>query len=300
MQRAPASPYLAPWPPLKFQRAICQNFAPAPTKHNADFFAEGIRVDETNFECTACGKCCHDLRLPLTLAETSDWLARGGQVELLCEGIPWPVEPEPGDGQAQYKKARSSPAMSGTLPVRVSIVLAAAFAGACPNLGDDMRCNIYEQRTLVCRIYPAEINPFVPLAPENKACPPEAWQKRPLQRQGILIDETTRQLVEQSRRANQLEAALRTQLCVELGLNDAALANEGFVIYAPESGALLAALQQIRATPALYDPAAQWTFVSNRAVTVDTLLSVGAAGRLDELTTAGNFRYHGFFPPSVA
>lgn len=257
-------------------------------------------MDDINFECTACGKCCHDLRLPLTLAEAAAWLARGGQMELLCEAVPWPVEPEAGNEQAAYKKARSSPAMSGTLPVRVSVLLVAAFAGPCPNLGADMRCRIYEQRPLVCRIYPAEINPFVPLAPESKACPSEAWQKTPLQRGGILVDETTRQLVGQSRRTSELEAASRVQLCVELGLNEAALANEGFVIYAPHNDALLAALEQVRATPDSDGEPVPWSFVSNRAVTLETLVSVGATGRLNEPATDSHFRYHGFFPAAPA
>jgi Fe-S-cluster containining protein len=255
-------------------------------------------VNDINFECTACGKCCHDLRVPLTIAEAIAWLERGGQMELICEAIPWAIEPEPGNAQAQYKRARSSPAMSGSLPVRISIVLAAAFGGACPNLDADMRCRIYEERPLVCRIYPAEINPFVELAPENKACPSDAWQNKPLQRQGILVDATTVELVEQMRRANQLEAPLRMQVCLELGLNDAALANEGFVMVSPDSEALLTALRRIHATSESQETASQWTFVSNRTGTVETLLSVGAAGHLAETTTDGNSRYHGFFPPS--
>jgi Fe-S-cluster containining protein len=255
-------------------------------------------MNDINFECTACGKCCHDLRLALTIAEAIAWLERGGQMELICEAIPWPVEPEAGNAQAAYKRARSTPAMSGSLPVRISIVLVAAYAGACPNLRDDMRCGIYEQRPLVCRIYPAEINPFVELTPENKECPPEAWQNTPLQRQGILVDATTAELIAQSRHANQLEAPLRMQLCFALGLNHAALANEGFVMYSPDSQALLTALREIHAHPEPQDATAQWTFVSNRAASLETLRSVGAAGQLAETTARGDSRYHGFFPPS--
>jgi hydrogenase maturation factor len=107
--------------------------------------------------------------------------------------------------------------------------------------------------------------------------------------------------VQQSRRANQLEAPLRTQICLELGLSTAALANEGFLIHAPESDALLAALQRIQAAPASPDAAtAEWVFVSNRTETVETLLSVGATGHLVAPTPADTFRYHGFFPSSPA
>ncbi|RKE38828.1 Fe-S-cluster containining protein [Paraburkholderia sp. BL23I1N1] len=255
-------------------------------------------MNDIDFECTECGKCCHDLRLALTIAEAVAWLERGGQMEVICEAIPWPTEPEPGNAQAEYKRVRSTPAMSGSLPVRISIVLVAAFNGACPNLRPDMRCGIYEQRPLVCRIYPAEINPFVELAPEHKACPSEAWQNKPLHRQGILVDATTVEQIEQSRRANQLEAPLRMQVCLELGLTQAALANEGFVMYSPDSEALSTALRRIHATASSQEASAQWTFVSNRTGTLETLLSVGAAGHLAEPTAAGNFRYHGFFPAS--
>jgi hypothetical protein len=65
--------------------------------------------------------------------------------------------------------------MSGTIPIRVSVILAAGFEGACPHLRPDMRCGNYDARPRVCRIYPAEISPNVALAPANKACPPETW-----------------------------------------------------------------------------------------------------------------------------
>lgn len=257
-------------------------------------------MDDIDFACTTCGQCCHDLRLPLRIDEAIDWLQRGGQMELLCEAIPWPVEPEPDNGLAAYKRARSSAAMSGTLPVRISIILTAAFTGACPNLRADMLCAIYEERPLVCRIYPAEINPFVSLAPENKACPPQAWQTTPLQRGGVLVDATTYQLVQESRLANQSEAPLRMQICRELGIDHAALANEGFVIHAPDPGALLAALKQSRASAVSNDESARWTLVSNRTETIETLTSVGAVSAADRLAADGAFRYLGFFPASVA
>ncbi|WGS53145.1 YkgJ family cysteine cluster protein [Paraburkholderia sp. D15] len=258
-------------------------------------------MDDINFECTACGKCCHDLRLPLTLDEADAWLARGGRMELLCEAIPWPVEPEPGNEQAAYKKARSAAAMSGTLPVRVSVLLVGAFAGPCPNLGADMRCRIYAERPMVCRIYPAEINPFVALAPENKQCPPEAWQHGALLRHGVLVDETTRELVGESRRASEREAVARVRLCEVLGVDEAALANEGFVVYAPDSDVLRSAIQVVRegAVVEVGDLATTWRFVSNRAVTVQTLLSVGAYGRVFDPMAHGHLRYLGFFADEV-
>jgi Fe-S-cluster containining protein len=251
-------------------------------------------VDDIDFACTACGQCCHGLRLPLTITEAIDWLERGGQMELLCEAVPWPVEPEAGNAQAAYKRARTSPAMSGTLPVRISIILTAAFAGACPNLRTDMLCGIYEDRPLVCRIYPAEINPFVPLMPENKACPPEAWRTAPLQRQGNLVDATTYALVQQSRLANQSEAPLRMRVCRELGLSHAALANQGFVIHAPDSDTLRTALERCRSSPESDDGSTQLMFVSDRAETIETLASVGAVSYPYRAADDEVFRYLAF------
>jgi hypothetical protein len=48
---------------------------------------------DIDFDCTMCGKCCHDLRLPLTVTEAIAWLERGNDVQILCEALPWPEEP---------------------------------------------------------------------------------------------------------------------------------------------------------------------------------------------------------------
>ena len=130
---------------------------------------------DIDFECTMCGNCCHDLRLPLTVAEALAWLGRGNEVQILCEALPWPEEPAADNLQAAHKRRRSFAAMSGSLPTRIVVILTGAFVGPCPNLQADMRCRIYEERPFVCRIYPAEINPFIELVPANKGCPPEAW-----------------------------------------------------------------------------------------------------------------------------
>lgn len=54
------------------------------------------------------------------------------------------------------------------------------FAGRaldeCPNLRADSLRGIYEDRPLVCRIYPMEVNLFIPLYTSNRACPPQAWE----------------------------------------------------------------------------------------------------------------------------
>ncbi|WP_227747057.1 hypothetical protein [Paraburkholderia franconis] len=65
-------------------------------------------------------------------------------------------------------------------------------------------CSAHDQRPRVCRIYPVEINPFVPLDPSAKACPSDAWSgTHPLlMRAGRLVDPDTAALIAQSREAD--------------------------------------------------------------------------------------------------
>ena len=234
---------------------------------------------EVSFDCTQCGKCCHDLKLPLSVAEAVTWLARGHQVQLLCEAVPWPAEPDPQDRQAAYKRRRSFEVVSGSMPVRVIVTLAASFPGACPNLGSDMRCGIYEERPRVCRIYPAEINPFVPFVQSAKVCPPQAWEAHlpPLLRGGVIVDAVTRSLVEQSRDASVDDVGTKARLCELLGIGAAALANEGFVVHSPGNEAMTGALAgALRAGAREPNAESNWLFVSANASTLAALLEIGA------------------------
>ena len=189
----------------------------------------------THFECTMCGKCCHDLKLPLSVAEATAWLERGSNIQILCEAVPWPEEPAADNAPAQHKRGRSFAASSGELPLRVVVILVGAFTGACPHLGADLRCGIYETRPRVCRIYPAEINPFVTLAPEQKLCPPEAWTpERPvLAIDQKIVDATTFELIQQSRQTDMADTAAKALLCAYLDIDTAALANEGLAVFSP-------------------------------------------------------------------
>ncbi|MGH8781050.1 YkgJ family cysteine cluster protein [Paraburkholderia sp.] len=257
---------------------------------------------DIDFECTMCGKCCHDLRLPLTVTEALTWLERGNDVQIICEALPWPEEPPADNLPVAHKRRRSFAAMSGTLPTRIIVTLAATHAGRCPNLQSDMRCGIYEQRPLVCRIYPAEINPFIALTPTHKACPPEAWTPglQPLLRAGKLVDADTQALIQRSRDADANDLPIRQQVCALLGIDQAAVSNEGFVAYAPARGDLLTALRRARDEPVAPALPPTWHFVSNRQATVDVLVSVGA---LSSLVDAGHsrtatFEYLGLLPAS--
>ena len=86
------------------------------------------------FNCTACGKCCHNLKIALSVQESIDWIERSNQIQIICEAIPWLNEPNPLDEVARYKKNISVAAISGSLPIRVLIYFVGFFEGACPNL----------------------------------------------------------------------------------------------------------------------------------------------------------------------
>jgi Fe-S-cluster containining protein len=234
-------------------------------------------VMDIHFDCVRCARCCNHLKIPLTAAEAVDWLNRGHPVQLICDAT-WPPDLPTDDPQAAYRQRRSFAAMSGSMPTRVAVMLAANVAGACPNLLPDMRCGIYERRPLVCRIYPAEINPFIALEPRAKACPPEAWsaQHPLLQRNGAVMDESVRRSIQRSRDTIARETAVRLRLCAALEVMDTALAEEGFVVHSPAIAALLPALCKAMSPADAAPLPGQWRFVSNQSATLAGLTGSGA------------------------
>ncbi len=252
---------------------------------------------ELHFACTMCGRCCRDLHLPLTLEESLTWIADGHDVEVLCVAMPWPVEPPAEHAQSAYRRARSFLARSGSLQVRISVLLAADLVGACPNLSADMRCAIHPRRPLVCRIYPYEINPFVALQPADKACPPEAWNADLplLQTDRGTVSETLQADVQAARKAALDGVAARQRLCEELGLNTAAVVNEGYVIHTIDRSRLGAALQRSLASVAqAAAPQRHWDLVSDRPATLDALAAVGAVGLPGPDLEARPYRYRSY------
>jgi hypothetical protein len=214
--------------------------------------------------------------------EAIDWLRGGGDVQVFCEAIPWPEEPAPDNLQAQYKRGRSFAAQSGALPIRVAVTLVASFQGPCPNLQADMRCGAYATRPRVCRIYPAEVNPFFKLIPANKACPPEAWTTAGtiLISSDTVADPEIAQYIEQSRAADRQDVGTKEALCAHLAVSTAALANEGFAIYSPHRDVALEALHAAKKSAASGqghgEHAPQWHFVTNRKATRAVLDEIGA------------------------
>jgi Fe-S-cluster containining protein len=195
------------------------------------------------FSCTICGHCCTNHSLPLTWDEAISWLRDGGRVSLYCEADPWPVEPPPEDLRAAHRRRRSFPVPCGSSQIRVTAIFVAVASGPCRNLEPDLRCRIYHRRPLVCRIYPAEINPFITFNIANKACPPEAWTVgSALAVDGQIVDREMQMLAQNSRETDQQDAARKRWLCAQLNINVAALKGEGYVTYAPDPDVLLSAL----------------------------------------------------------
>jgi Fe-S-cluster containining protein len=256
---------------------------------------QGVVDVDIRFECTQCGNCCRHLKLPLTAAEAVDWLKEGHQVQLICDALPWPEESPTRDQKAAHWGRRSFAGMSGSMPMRVVVILVANLGGACPHLLADMRCGIYERRPLVCRIYPAEINPFVQLEPDKKACPPEAWAPHHalLQRDGRLTNDVVRRDVQRSRDTDALDTEAKLRVCAALNLVDAALAEEGFVMYSPPIATLLSALSGAVQNTDGAAPLIRWRFVSNRSETIADLSRNGAVAIHSRSMEAGP-EYLGF------
>jgi len=229
------------------------------------------------FACTMCGKCCNNHSLPLTFDEAIMWLEDGGHLHVFCEAAAWPSPPSPADAQAAYRKRRSFAARSGGSPIHVAALLVGVVKGPCRNLGPDMRCRIYDRRPLVCRIYPAEVNPFFAFETDRKACPPDAWTAGgTLIADGDPVDEATCALIAEARRRDAEDAPRKRRLCRALGIHVAAVAGEGFANHMRNADAVLKALHEAKSAPADDGPDdTDWRLYSPRAATVETLRSSG-------------------------
>lgn len=199
---------------------------------------------DTHFSCVGCGKCCSDHHVPLTLDEAIQWAADGGSLIILTEAFladGYGVSKE----QITHATRRSQLITSGSTKAHVAITFAAYNAGRCRNLDAQDLCRIYERRPLVCRIYPMEINPHIPLRPEAKNCPPEAWIQGPeLIVSDALVDHQLMALIEQSRQADRDDIARKEAICGALGIRTTALKGNGFVANLPDMPAFIAATGQ--------------------------------------------------------
>ncbi len=226
------------------------------------------------FACTACGRCCHDLRLPLSLREARDWAERGGTVELLADATP--ALDEPFDETIAYRRERALPARSGALAIRVNLTPVARFAGPCPHLLPNMYCGAYEERPNTCRIYPAELLPGRLVDPQAKSCPDEAWADGGpmMEQRGVPADTTVAAAITDARAQALADVTGKAHLARLLGIDRTALANEGFVVHRPEAAALLAALAIAIEAPAAGDD--DWRFASPSPETRALVAEAGA------------------------
>ncbi len=248
---------------------------------------------DIHFECTRCAKCCRNLRLPLTVAEAVNWLEDGHDVQVLCEATPWIDEPAHDDPVGQHRRRRSFAAWSGSLPVRVVVILAANLAGACPNLGPDALCRIHARRPLVCRIYPAEINPFVALATGNKACPPEAWTTAApmLQQAGRIVDQHLSDDIRRFRETDAADVGVKQRLCARLQISDAGIANEGLCINTIDREKLLRELTLAARQSPSDLPSLDWRLLSHRGKTVVALKAVAASSEFAKTVDRAGLEY---------
>lgn len=193
------------------------------------------------FACNGCGICCKGRLVPLTLNETRQWLQRGHEVAVILEAFDestWPSEP----GQYAHSAQRGVDVASGDARVRAVAVLAGNALQQCPNLGEDGRCGIYEERPLVCRIYPMEINPFIALNPENKICPPEVWEQGEVFFTDRIVDPVLDDQVERSRQADRDDAQAKIAVCEAMGISVAAWKDNAMAVYLPDRTSLLEAI----------------------------------------------------------
>lgn len=227
----------------------------------------------TQFSCTGCGGCCTDHHVPLTLTEATQWAADGGTVIVLTEaflgngyGVP--------EAQLTHATRRSTEVNSGLTTAYVAITFAAYNVGRCRNLDEQNLCGIYERRPLVCRIYPMEINPHIPLNPSAKDCPPESWEQGPaLIVGGELMDAELAELIRRSRQADRDDVQTKESVCALLGIRTAALKGDGFTAYLPDMQAFAQAIDAATAQPA---PANQWVFHVSGMDIAEQLLDAGA------------------------
>jgi Fe-S-cluster containining protein len=200
-----------------------------------------MQNNSIRFACNGCGICCKGRLVPLTLNETRQWLERGHEVAIILEAFEqsfWTAGPQ----QFAHAAGRAVEVPCGNSHVRAIAVFAGNALVQCPSLGDDGRCGIYEERPLVCRIYPAEINPFIALDPEHKICPPEVWEEGEVLFTDRIVDPVLADQIERSRQADREDAQAKIALCETLGLNVAAWKGNALAVYLPDRPKLAEAI----------------------------------------------------------
>ncbi|QVE17165.1 MULTISPECIES: YkgJ family cysteine cluster protein [Pseudomonas] len=194
------------------------------------------------YNCVGCGICCKGRLVPLTLNEAEQWLARGHDVAVILEAfneLTWPADSR----QYAHSAGRSVAVNDAQSSIRVIAVFAGNALEQCPNLRADNLCGIYEERPLVCRIYPMEINPFIEVSKDNKICPPESWESGDILCTDGVANPELQALVNRSRQADIVDAATKIAVCAQLGIKVASWKEDAFAVYFPERLQLMDAIR---------------------------------------------------------
>ncbi|WP_434570272.1 YkgJ family cysteine cluster protein [Pseudomonas sp. Z3-6] len=194
------------------------------------------------YTCVTCGACCKERLIPLTIAEAEKWLDRGDHVAIILEAFSYLTDPEISP-EYIHNTSRAAIVNKDKGRLHIIAIFAANALKRCPNLQENNLCGIYEERPLVCRIYPMEINPFIELRKENKICPPESWGNGDILCSDGVANPPLRLLINESKQADVDDAAAKVAICESLGMSVASWKGDGLAVYFPGSEALLAAIQ---------------------------------------------------------
>ena len=201
-----------------------------------------MKKNVVKYTCVACGICCKERLIPLTIGEAEQWLARGDNVAIILEAFSHSTNLE-NSPEYIHNTGRAAEVNKGKEKIHVIAIFAANALSRCPNLKADNLCGIYEDRPLVCRIYPMEINPFIELRKENKICPPESWESGEILCSDGIANPPLRLLINQSKQSDIEDAAAKVAICESLGMSVASWKGDGLAVYFPEREKLLAAIQ---------------------------------------------------------
>lgn len=237
------------------------------------------------YNCVTCGICCKGRLIPLTIKEAEQWLIRGDEVAIILEAFSAFMLP---DKSPEYihNSNRAATVNSGTQSVNVIAIFTANALNQCPNLQEDNLCGIYEERPLVCRIYPMEINPFIELREENKICPPESWESGEILCSDGIANPPLQRLINHSRQADIKDAVAKVAICETLGMTVASWKGEGLAVYFPESDALLTAIRASTSDDFILSE--QWSIRTDNQGRRQQLAEVGIALAPDN---ASNYIY---------
>ncbi|WP_225922909.1 YkgJ family cysteine cluster protein [Pseudomonas farris] len=204
-----------------------------------------IKNNVTRFTCNGCGTCCKERLIPLTLQEAEEWLNRGGNIAVILEAFDTSVFPLP--EHYAHSVQRAVAVVSGDARIQVIAIFAGNALTQCPSLGEDNHCRIYEDRPLVCRIYPMEINPFLTVRPEEKVCPPEVWEAGEVLCSDRIVDPVLEDQIQRSRQADRDDAKAKVLVCAAMGMSVAAWKGNALAVYLADRAQLRQAISLVRA-----------------------------------------------------